>query len=334
MIERLLTRWPSLPQGLSAPLTLITLIAWTGAMVLVVRKATEQTALALTSELAAYGERARWSGIYYRGETIGFSVSQMTERPGGFKLQEDGQMLITLMGDSIASKLHTEVNVDPTYMLQDFSFSLDPGTGPLSIKGVLETPTRLAIKISSSGSEKSRTFDLKEPPVLSLNLPKRLLAMGLTEGARHQIRIFDWASKRLHNCLCERYFCSSHSPALHLRIPFPSGAFTRAPSEYGFPSLSQAVAFAGADVMGLEPPPKRISVTEMARSTRAANKTVSSLRGAIIGRPSHFPWRLQDQATPFERMYRSPFPAYRSMLPSIPSPRCRHDPARSSGALP
>jgi hypothetical protein len=194
LIERLLTRWPSLPKGLSAPLTLITLIVWTGAMVLVVRKATEQTALALTSDLAAYGERARWSGIYYRGEKIGFSVSQMTERSGGFKLQEDGQMLITLMGDSIASKLHTEVNVDPQYMLQDFSFSLDPGTGPLSIKGTLETPTRLVVKITSSGSEKSRTFDLKEPPILSLNLPKRLLALGLTEGARHQIQIFDPAT--------------------------------------------------------------------------------------------------------------------------------------------
>jgi len=163
-------------------------------MVLVVRKATKQTALALTSDLAAYGERARWSGIYYRGEKIGFSVSQMTERPGGYKLQEDGQMLITLMGDSIASKLHTEVNVDPQYMLQDFSFSLDPGTGPLSIKGTLETPTRLVVKITSAGSEKSRTFDLKEPPILSLNLPRRLLALGLTEGARHQIRIFDPAT--------------------------------------------------------------------------------------------------------------------------------------------
>ncbi|HRB12802.1 MAG TPA: transglutaminase-like domain-containing protein [Vicinamibacteria bacterium] len=194
MIERLLTRWPSLPKGIAAPLSLITLMVWTGAMVLVVRKATEQTALALTSDLAAYGERARWSGIYYRGEKIGFSVSQMTERPGGFKLQEDGQMLITLMGDSIASKLHTEVNVDSQYMLQDFSFSLDPGTGPLSIKGVLETPTRLSVKITSAGSEKSRTFDLKEPPILSLNLPKRLLAMGLTEGARHQIQIFDPAT--------------------------------------------------------------------------------------------------------------------------------------------
>ncbi|MBX7185207.1 MAG: transglutaminase-like domain-containing protein [Vicinamibacteria bacterium] len=194
MIERLLTRWPSLPKGLSAPLTLITLIVWTGAMALVVRKATEQTALALTSDLAAYGERARWSGIYYRGEKIGFSVSQMTERPGGFKLQEDGQMLITLMGDSIASKLHTEVNVDPQYMLQDFSFSLDPGTGPLAIKGVLESPTRLVVKITSAGSEKSRTFELKEPPIVSLNLPKRLLAMGLTEGARHQMQIFDPAT--------------------------------------------------------------------------------------------------------------------------------------------
>ncbi len=165
-------------------------------MVFVVRKATEQTALALTSDLAAYGERARWSGIYYRGEKIGFSVSQMTERPeGGFKLQEDGQMIITLMGDSIASKLKTEVNVDPQYMLQNFSFSLDPGTGPIAIKGVLESPTRLSIKVASpGGGERSRTIDLKEPPVLSLNLPKRILAMGLTEGARHQIQIFDPAT--------------------------------------------------------------------------------------------------------------------------------------------
>src|SRR6187401_832925 len=88
LIERLLTGWPSLPRGFARPLSLITLIVWAGTMTLVVRKATEQTALALTSELAAYGERARWSGIYYRGEKIGFSVSQVTERPGGLKLQE------------------------------------------------------------------------------------------------------------------------------------------------------------------------------------------------------------------------------------------------------
>jgi hypothetical protein len=194
LIERLLTRWPSLPKGLGTPLSLITLILWGGAMVLVVRKATEQTALALTSDLAAYGERARWSGIYYRGEKIGFSVSQMTEREGGFKLQEDGQILLTLMGASTASKLHTEVNVDPQYLLQDFAFSLDPGTGPIAVKGVLESPTRLVVRIISQSGEKSRTFDLKEAPVLSLNLPKRLLAMGLEEGARRQVQIFDPAT--------------------------------------------------------------------------------------------------------------------------------------------
>ena len=174
---------------------MLTLILWAGAMVFVVRKATEQTALALTSDLAAYGERARWSGIYYRGEKIGFSVSQMTERAGGFKLQEDGQILLTLMGATTASRLHTEVNVDAQYLLQDFAFSLDPGTGPISVKGALETPTRLRVRIASpTGRERTRTFDLKEPPVLSLNLPKRLLAMGLEEGARHQIQIFDPAT--------------------------------------------------------------------------------------------------------------------------------------------
>ncbi|MEO8360551.1 MAG: transglutaminase-like domain-containing protein [Vicinamibacteria bacterium] len=194
MIERLLTRWPSLPKGLSAPLSIITLIVWVGAMALVVRKATEQTALALTSDLAAYGERARWNGIYYRGEKIGFSVSQTTERSGGYKLQEDGQILLTLMGATTASKLHTEVNVDPQYQLQDFAFSLDPGTGPISIKGILETPTRLAVRIITASGERARIYDLKEPPVLGLNLPKRLLALGLEEGASREIQIFDPAT--------------------------------------------------------------------------------------------------------------------------------------------
>lgn len=174
---------------------MVTLVVWGAAMLLVVRKATEQTALALTSDLAAYGDRARWSGIYYRGEKIGFSVSQMTERPGGFKLQEDGQMALTLMGATTASRLHTEVNVDPQYLLQDFRFSLDPGSGPISITGKLESPTRLAIVVRSpNGSERTRAFDLKEAPVLGLNLPKRLLALGLKEGARHEIQIFDPAT--------------------------------------------------------------------------------------------------------------------------------------------
>ena len=195
LIERLLSRWPAFPARFAKPLSLITLIVWSGAMALVVRKATAQTALALTSDLAAYGDRARWSGVYYRGEKIGFSVNQVTERPGGFKLQEDGQMLLTLMGASTASKLHTEVNVDEKYLLQDFAFSLDPGTGPILIRGTLETPTRLNIKITSpTGGERARTYDLKEPPVLGLNLPKRLLALGLTEGAQHQVQIFDPAT--------------------------------------------------------------------------------------------------------------------------------------------
>lgn len=171
------------------------MVLWAGAMVLVVRKATEQTALALTSDLAAYGDRAHWSGVYYRGEKIGFSVSQITERNGGFKVREDGEMLLTLMGASATSRLHTEVNVDPQYQLQDFVFSLDPGTGPITVKGILEAPTRLSVKITSpQGAERTRIFDLKEPPALALNLPKRLLAMGLTEGARHQIQIFDPAT--------------------------------------------------------------------------------------------------------------------------------------------
>lgn len=163
-------------------------------MFFVVRKATEQTALALSADLSAYGERAKWSGIYYRGEKIGFSVSQTTEIPEGFRIQEDGQLQLTLMGAGTFSKLRTQVDVDRQYALRSFSFSLDPGTGPIEVIGRLESPTRLMTRVNSGGTVRERVFDLKEPPVLNLNLSRRLVALGLAEGKRFEVPVFDPAT--------------------------------------------------------------------------------------------------------------------------------------------
>jgi len=50
------------------------------------------------------------------------------------------------------------------------------------------------VTVNSSTGGKTRAIDLKEPPVLGLNLPKRLVALGLKEGATHRIQIFDPAT--------------------------------------------------------------------------------------------------------------------------------------------
>ena len=54
------------------------------------------------TDLARYGSNAQWRGVYYRGEKIGFTVSQtiplkVSDR-GGFELQEDGQLQMSLLG--------------------------------------------------------------------------------------------------------------------------------------------------------------------------------------------------------------------------------------------
>lgn len=194
MIERFLTGAPRLPHRVTRPFTAVAMAAWALAMFFVVRKATEQTALALTTDLSSYGERAKWSGIYYRGEKIGFSVGQTSEIADGFRIQEDAQLQLTLMGATTQSVLKTRVDVDRDYALRSFQFSLDPGSGPIQVSGRLDTPTRLVTKIVSAGTERERVFDLKEPPVLNLNLSRRLVALGLAEGKRFEVLVFDPAT--------------------------------------------------------------------------------------------------------------------------------------------
>jgi ABC-type multidrug transport system ATPase subunit len=59
------------------PIPLLVLAAWLAAMGAVVKRAyIDQTPGTLAADLSHYGSSAQWRGIYYRGEKIGFSVSQ------------------------------------------------------------------------------------------------------------------------------------------------------------------------------------------------------------------------------------------------------------------
>ncbi len=157
----------------------------------------------LATDLARYGSNATWRGVYYRGEKIGFTVSQTTAGNGGFELQEDGRLQMLLLGAASAAAIHTVVRVDSSFVLRSFEFSLDPGTGPTSVRGTLERPAggaarpRLVLDVTSPGGGTRReTRELDEAPVLSLNL-SRLLASGhLVPGARQRWMVFDPATLR------------------------------------------------------------------------------------------------------------------------------------------
>src|SRR3989442_571544 len=65
-----------LARSITQPVSLLVLVAWLAVMALVVNRSYLQASSNLATDLARYGSSATWRGVYYRGEKIGFTVSQ------------------------------------------------------------------------------------------------------------------------------------------------------------------------------------------------------------------------------------------------------------------
>lgn len=200
-----MVRWPisltPLPRSITRPVSVLILVAWAMSIAVLVNRSYVTASANLATDLARYGSNATWRGVYYRGEKIGFTVSQTTASDGGFELREDGRLQMLLLGAASAAAIHTVARVDGNFLLRSFEFSLDPGTGPISVRGTLDRPTggavrtRLVLQITSpDGGTREETRELDELPVLSLNL-SRLLANGrFVPGTRQRWMVFDPAT--------------------------------------------------------------------------------------------------------------------------------------------
>ena len=189
-----------LPRAITRPVSFAVLIAWVAVMAVLVNRTYIQASPAnLATDLARYGPTAVWRGLYYRGEKIGFTVSQTVRTDAGFELQEDGRLQMLLFGQDSAATLHTTARVDERFALESFDFSLDPGTGPIQVHGNVEHgPSNyvLNISITSPGGTRTERRELPEAPVMTLNLSRVLAARGITPGASYQWTIFDPATLR------------------------------------------------------------------------------------------------------------------------------------------
>jgi hypothetical protein len=183
-----------LPRRLTRPLSWLVVLSWAMCMaVLVHRSYFVASAANLATDLARYESTAQWRGVYYRGEKIGFTVSQTVPTDDGFELQEDGRLEMTLLGATSPAAIRTTARVDRTFVLKSFDFSLDPGTGPVKVSGTVEGAT-LKLSITSAGRTRTEERTLSEPPALMLSLARHLAGVGLREGARHEWTMFDPAT--------------------------------------------------------------------------------------------------------------------------------------------
>ena len=188
-----MTLFRPFPRAVTRPITVVVLLGWMATMGLLIHRSYVQASTTLAADLGRYGSAAQWRGVYYRGEKIGFTVSQTVETGDGFELQEDGRLQMTLLGAVSAARLRTTARVNRSFALQSFDFSLDPGTGAIEVSGrVTDLQLLLTVKTRSGTVTEART--LTEPPMLTLNMARRLANGGLTPGARHQWMVFDPAT--------------------------------------------------------------------------------------------------------------------------------------------
>ena len=184
-----------LSRRITRPLSFMILVAWIATMALLVNRSYVQATGNLATDLARYGSSAQWRGVYYRGEKIGFTVSQTVPIDGGFELQEDGQLQMALLGAHTITTLRTSARVNRAFELLSFEFALDPGTGPIKIDGAVRD-LDLHISITTGGRTRTEVRQLSERPMLSLNLVRRLADTGLSTGSTHQWNVFDPATLR------------------------------------------------------------------------------------------------------------------------------------------
>lgn len=185
-----------LPRALTRPLAWIVVAGWLVQMGLLINRSYLQASpVSLAADLARYGTAAQWKGVYYRGEKIGFMVGQTVATEGGFELQEDGRLQMTLLGATSEARISTSATVDRDFALRSFAFALDPGTGAIEVRGRLHG-RRLDLDIVTPSGRRSESRDLPEAPALTLNLPRRLAAEGLAAGRHYELTVLDPATLR------------------------------------------------------------------------------------------------------------------------------------------
>ena len=194
-----------LPRSVTRLSSAAILLAWVFAMTTLVHQSYLRGASPnLATDLARYGSNAEWRGVYYRGDKIGFTVSQTVPDRGRIRAAGGRPSADVAAWARRAPRRSTPRRASiRTSRLRSFEFSLDPGTGadrrarPRRPDAGRRTRRALVIAITSGGSTRTRRrASSPEVPVLSQNFSRLLAGGRLTAGSRQQWTIFDPATLR------------------------------------------------------------------------------------------------------------------------------------------
>ena len=126
---------------------------------------------------------------------VGLATSRLDTVPEGFLLEDLLSLELPALGQSGTAVVRTRVNLSPSLVMRDFSFSLDSEVGKYSAAGEVEGDTLLRVELDAGGAKQTVTQRLLQPPIFAAVLPIRLaVGEGLEVGERFRFPVFDPSS--------------------------------------------------------------------------------------------------------------------------------------------
>ena len=134
-----------------------------------------------------------WMGIYLEGRKIGYAVTRVDRKGAGYGIDEEMNVVLTVMGTRQEIHTVTRSSTDESLVLMDFDFSMKSGLADMEIKGAVDGAL-LKLDITTAGRRQRQELALRDRPRLTSGLEMYLLRQGIEVGKKYRMPFFDPAT--------------------------------------------------------------------------------------------------------------------------------------------
>ncbi len=123
---------------------------------------------------------------------VGLATSRLDTLPDGYVLEDVLSLELPALGQTGTAVARTRVELDPSLVMRDFSFTLDSEVGRFGATGQVVGDSLLTVEVDAGGDVQEISYRLADAPVFAAILPIRLAMSGNLEvGGRLRLPVFD-----------------------------------------------------------------------------------------------------------------------------------------------
>ena len=169
----------------------LSLIVFLGLLFSLFWKGEEERVPLTASALQASITQERWNGIFFADQHVGYSVARSADLEDGRRLMEQRSVFrVSTFGKSQQIITAGAALSSPSGFLEQFDFFMVSGDIKISARGAI-SGKQIIMEINQAGEKSEMTFDVQNPPHVSLSLEAAFRKQELAIGKSFSIPYFD-----------------------------------------------------------------------------------------------------------------------------------------------